>query len=123
YPNLGESGQEGRIEFAWDVIGGQPAGTTSVPGDYDANGLVGGGDFLVWQRRQGALLNSRDDGADIGAIGHELLDIWAGNFGYRQDATRGASITSIPEPGACTLIGLGAALAFFYRHRRFRPLP
>jgi len=59
---------------------------TTVPGDFDQNGIVDGNDFLVWQRD-----------VNVGS-----LEDWKTNFG----AAATAAIGAVPEPSGVAL-GLG----------------
>jgi hypothetical protein len=57
---------------------------TEVAGDYDDDGDVDGGDFLVWQRTLGATATPNGSGADgssNGVIDAADLGIWSANFG------------------------------------------
>ena len=59
------------------------------PGDYDANGVVDGNDFLVWQRGYGqtaAPAGSGADGDGDGAIDADDLAIWKEHFGTSEEA-------------------------------------
>jgi hypothetical protein len=60
---------------------------TTVPGDFDQNGVVDGNDFLIWQRD-----------VNVGS-----LDDWKANFG----AAATAAVGAVPEPSGVALC-LGA---------------
>jgi hypothetical protein len=72
---------------------------TSSPGDFDADGDVDGGDFLVWQRGFGTTYDAAD-----------LAD-WKANFGTAP------AISAVPEP-ATMLLSIGAMLGFAWRRSR-----
>ncbi|MBX3426593.1 MAG: lamin tail domain-containing protein [Pirellulales bacterium] len=62
----------------------------ALPGDYDRDALVAGGDFLLWQRTAGAsvppgsLLGADGDGD--GTIGADDLDLWKLHYGSSPQA-------------------------------------
>lgn len=72
-------------------------------GDFDFDGNVDGGDFLVWQR-----------GLSPDPFSASDLSDWNSNYGSAA-AFQGTS--SIPEPGSLVLMVLGCL--FFQRNRRF----
>ena len=84
-----------------------PAVHLGLHGDYDNNGAVDGGDFLVWQRRVGSAAGSLPNDPTGVAIGPEQLDAWKSNFG----ASTGG-LLAVPEPfaGVLWLVGCFAVL-------------
>jgi hypothetical protein len=65
------------------------------PGDYDANGLVDGNDFLAWQRQLGSPAvppGSGADGNSNGTVDGPDLGVWGSNFG---------------EPGVAAAVAVG----------------
>ncbi len=83
--------------------------TPVTSADFNADGVVGGADFLQWQRGSGKLIGATHQEGDAnrdGAVDAADLELWKGAF-----ATPDASATAvIPEP-ATGLLGLAAALA------------
>jgi hypothetical protein len=76
-------------------------------GDYNEDGQIDGGDFLLWQQ-QLAMTGERlaADGDGDGAVGPGDLTVWKDNY------PTAAPVASVPEPGAACMIGLAlAALA------------
>ena len=74
-------------------------------GDYDNNGIVGGGDFLVWQRTLGQEVLNEGDGADgdeSGFVDSGDLTFWADRHGL---VTKGGEIIMT---GASVLTSNGA---------------
>lgn len=68
--------------------------------DFDANGVVDGNDFLVWQRGAGAAGGpSQGDATDDGWVDGLDLDVWKEQFG----AVAPVTTSSIPEPSALAL--------------------
>lgn len=71
--------------------GGSPGwdGVPGTPGDYDANHVVDGNDFLLWQRNYGlktpALLNG--DGSGNLLVDGADLSVWSANYGSTSAVT------------------------------------
>lgn len=115
YTEIVDSEEKGKIEFAWDVIGGQPAALPSLPGDYNHNGIVGLSDYPAWRNRLGAPARAMENLADIGKVDAGLHDIWAANFGRRiSRQLTPLSTTTVPEPSGGILLGaIGVAVVVF----------
>ena len=91
--------------------------TPITSADFNADGVVGGADFLQWQRGSGKLIGATHQEGDAnrdGAVDAADLELWKGAF-----ATPDASATAvIPEP-ATGLLGLAAAIVFT-AHKKVR---
>ena len=98
YTEIVDSEEKGKIEFAWDVVGGQPAAMPSLPGDYNLDGRVDDLDRAEWQRRLGTPVEASENNADAGVIDNGLYDIWEANYGR-----------VVPEPGSLALAAFGFA--------------
>ena len=91
-----------------------------VAGDYNADGNVNGGDYIVWRQNMGTTATLPNDNNIGGVIGSQHYDLWRAHFG--ETAGGGASLASgavIPEPATLALL-VGAVLPFLLR-RRLRP--
>jgi hypothetical protein len=84
---------------------------TTIPGDFDGNGLVNAFDLAQWKDDFGVNGHSDADG-DGDTDGHDFL-IWQRNLGA--GALSGAANAAVPEPAACLL--LLAALSRLPRRR------
>jgi hypothetical protein len=84
----------------------------SIPGDFDHNGQVNGGDLAVWRTSFGvdAAGDADDDGDTDGA---DLL-VWQRQLGA--GGTVSGASQPVPEP-ATALLALGLALAYVVRRR------
>ncbi len=84
-----------------------PAVHLGLTGDYDNDGNVDGGDFLVWQQSVGSAAGSLPNDPTGVAIGPEQLSAWRSNFGAASK-----SLITVPEPfaGALWLVGCLAAI-------------
>jgi hypothetical protein len=74
-----------------------------VVGDYNGNGIVDAADYVVWRDSVGAATLLNRDTTNVGAIGSGDYDSWRSRFGNTSGAGVG-SATSVPEPGAISLI-------------------
>ena len=70
--------------------------------DFNGDGVVDGGDFLIWQRGfglAGQTNNSMGDANLDGSIGGADLDVWKEQFGQPSSM----SLTAVPECGSAAL--------------------
>jgi autotransporter-associated beta strand protein len=72
----------------------------TTAGDFNNNGKVDGADYVVWRKGLGTTFQQSDYG------------VWRSNFG----TPGAAAAASVPEPAACSLVGL-AALTLLARRR------
>lgn len=88
----------------------------SLPGDFNGDGEVNGGDLLVWQGAFGQTgLGDADDDGD--SDGRDYL-IWQRNYGRTWDDLLPLSaITSVPEPNSAILCAMAVSTAFLRRNR------
>jgi hypothetical protein len=108
----------GRREFFFNNPSIQSPG---LSGDYDGDGNVGGGDFLLWQRTLGSTTNLAADGSGNNVIDGPDLAVWRSAFGAAEAAAASRS-AAVPEPRTWALAGAGAVgmawVAFPRRRRR-----
>jgi hypothetical protein len=100
----------GNGRFEYDEIRGlAPAG---VQGDYNNNGAVDAGDYVLW-RRGGPLENEVDA---PGVVNPADYAAWRARFG---NTSGSGSIVgaAIPEPATCSLILAGAVGMLLLRRR------
>ena len=77
----------------------------AIPGDFDFDGDVDGGDFLRWQRGSGTTYDAAD------------LTLWENNYGFV--APLSASSAAVPEPTSVALLILGATTLVFLGRKQF----
>jgi hypothetical protein len=97
-----------RLEIEYSIV--EPS-----DGDFDDDGDVDGGDFLVWQSSLGPSPNGFGaDGNGDGTVDGQDLGVWEQGFGGG-----GATVyvNAIPEPSAALLGILSAAMAILVRGR------
>ncbi|WP_148074497.1 beta strand repeat-containing protein [Bythopirellula goksoeyrii] len=73
------------------------------PGDFNSDGIVDGGDFLLWQRELGTSFDAND------------LTDWQTNYGSQNKTV--PTSTAVPEPSTAWLASLGGVL-LLHRLRR-----
>jgi hypothetical protein len=101
----------------------------ALDGDYSADFVVDGGDFIVWQKFIASMTAYFADGDLDGIVDMDDFVIWQQNYGLTLPLPPyvigpgggGAGIANpvgVPEPTAATLLLVGAAAAPFIRRRR-----
>src|SRR5262249_48022217 len=90
YQHDGSAAVADSFEFSVDDGQGEPStGTFQITiqpfaGDYNGNGAVDAGDFVLWRKTQGTsgvTAFSGADGSGNGSIGPEDYGVWRSNFG------------------------------------------
>lgn len=80
-----------------------------IPGDFNADGMVDGADYVTWRKGLGTTYRQDD------------CDVWRANFGQSIDTSSMQqtihSASSVPEPGAIGLLIYTAAGAWSLRRR------
>lgn len=87
-----------------DALAVRPA--AALQGDYNHNGTVEAGDYVVWRRGGSPNPNSPAD-----------YDTWRANFGNSAGSGASLSSTSVPEPTTATLLGMMIGSVFCTRRR------
>ncbi|HVT29090.1 MAG TPA: hypothetical protein VHE81_13835 [Lacipirellulaceae bacterium] len=83
--------------------------------DFNADGVIDAGDYLVWRKLQPTSSMTADDGNQIDIGPSDFFDLWKSEFGQTVDSTGGAAGTSLsnvsaPEPTALALLLSATAL-------------
>jgi hypothetical protein len=113
-PNLGSS-------LGWNTSQLYTSGVLSVvslgvPGDYNNNGTVDAGDYVLWRKYQGTTHVLPNDPTG-GTIGTSQYTTWRAHFGQPPGSGSGlAAHTAVPEPTLLVLL-LVAAMAIIGRLR------
>jgi autotransporter-associated beta strand protein len=98
------------------ILDVQTLGTLpGVPGDYNGNGVVDGGDYVVW-RKGGPLQNDPTPGVQAADY-----DFWRAHFGNTSGAgssTVAGAGGAVPEPASVILILFGMLVLMFGLRRR-----
>jgi hypothetical protein len=80
---------------------GVPFGLGAAPADFDRNGVVDGGDLMIWQRSTGATglePFAAGDADGDGEVGANDLAQWASAYGWTPATANASSL--VPEPAA-----------------------
>jgi hypothetical protein len=93
----------------------EPSPLLPVPGDYDANGSVDSGDYIVWRATLGDVgVHLAADGNLNGEVDSGDYDVWRAHFGESNVLMEAnASLATVPEAATtvlfiCALMLLGA---------------
>jgi hypothetical protein len=85
---------------------------THVPGDYNNDGVVDAGDYVVWRK---SVVNSApldNETASLGVADQADFDIWRANFGVTMDQSN-LSSSFVPEP-TTNLLALVGTIAWLF---------
>ncbi len=89
--------------------------TAGTSGDFNEDGKVDAGDYVIWRKNDGAnAALPNDDGAADQAARYTL---WRTNFGNPSGAGSGLDGTAAPEPSSLALLAVSAACCWFTRRR------
>lgn len=89
---------------------------TAGPADFDGNGTVDGGDFLIWQRGFGVGTTPAEGDADGNqAVDGADLAAWSTAFGQTVDGQ--GSLAAVPEPAGALLLAAAVCGLVGFRRR------
>jgi hypothetical protein len=87
-------------------------GTVRLAGDFDGNGSVDSGDYLVWRRsfgQTGLTAYSGADGDGNTVVDESDYDVWRAHFGQTASGFASSlSASSVPEPATGSLLAIAA---------------
>ena len=122
--SLGSTGANSSVDWYLDeVFGGVQSGLdigfappAGLAGDFNSNGTVDAGDYVVWRKNTGNAALPNDGGAGNQAARYTL---WRSNFGKPPGAGSGEGLegAGVPEPASAVLLVIGLA-AFCSRRNR-----
>jgi GH25 family lysozyme M1 (1,4-beta-N-acetylmuramidase) len=110
-----------------DVFAGTMAQLTSllvhnVPGDYNHDGVVNMGDYIVWRDTLGSSVNLAADGNNNELVDSGDYTFWRSHFGQTSGSGSGSGADlmpgSVPEPSAVLLLGVGTMIGLSRRRQR-----
>ena len=86
--------------------------STSLPGDYNQNGVVDAADYVVWRNNVGSAVLLPND--DTPGVGRDDYDRWKAHFGQTASSHSGSAV---PELSTSVLILLAVVGTSIQRHR------
>jgi hypothetical protein len=114
------SGNNGDLQFTFGLVGGlQLTGNVTyvgggVLGDYNNNGIVDAGDYVLW-RKGGPLQNEGDTPGVVNAADYTY---WRSRFGATSGTGAGVGAAAVPEPTSwLTMLLAATALSACWRTR------
>lgn len=93
----------------------------NVPGDYNHNGKVDGGDYIVWRNSIGSTVNLAADGNSNSIIDSGDFTYWRARFGQTAGSGSGAGDVSsggVPEPASAVGAFVAITIGLLRRQRR-----
>jgi hypothetical protein len=115
---------------AWKIGQSATAITlTVVEGDYNRNGVIDAGDYVVWRKTRNTSVTawSGADGNGDGLVNDADLATWRSNLGaigggvHGAGAGSGLAVSNVPEPSCGSLVlAAGMFLGGLYRRRMSR---
>jgi hypothetical protein len=85
---------------------------STLPGDFNADGMVNAADYVVWRNAEGSTISTRADADGSGLVDEGDLAIWRDNFGTVAELGAGSNQASVPEPTTFALLLVAALFAF-----------
>lgn len=102
---------DGEIDEAYELYLVDNPLFESIPGDYNANGIVDASDYTIWRDTLSSTTDLRADGDGSGAVDAADYLVWKNNFG---GGAGSSSAASVPEPGSMILLLLALATAMLH---------
>ncbi|MFO0790632.1 MAG: hypothetical protein U0805_14345 [Pirellulales bacterium] len=93
--------------------------TSVLYGDYNGDGSVDQGDYVVWRKSLGSTIALAADGNGNRVVDHGDYDVWRANFGRVAGGATSSPIdgAAVPEPVAGVWVVIGVAAARWRRRR------
>jgi hypothetical protein len=106
--------------FELDLTKGQSLYSLVVaPGDYNSDGIVDMGDFVMWSKTFGSSTDLRADGNGDLIINEQDFVVWRSNFGATYGGS-GSGLVGVPEPSTLTCLVVTALCGYLRRRTRTR---
>lgn len=101
-----EGNQSGSEFFAALAEVDSALDTVFLAGDYNGNGTVERGDYLLWKNNYGSTNFQAADGNNDGVVNAEDYTIWRDNFGSTSTSGSAGVAARVPEPTSLLLLVL-----------------
>jgi hypothetical protein len=97
---------DGSQQSLHNVAANQYLTVQYLPGDYDGNGTVDAGDYVVWRKGLGTAYTDLD------------YSVWRAHFGQYLPGSGGGANVTVAEPASACLLTAGLAMLLLGRRRR-----
>jgi autotransporter-associated beta strand protein len=94
------------------------AAIVGITGDYNQNGIVDAGDYVVWRKSLGSTTKLAADGNHNGVIDQADYDIWRQRLGSTSGGLGSGSNAVVPEPNTVVSLLIAGGSVLPLRHRR-----
>jgi hypothetical protein len=84
-----------------------------LPGDYNSDGIVDAGDYVVWRKNSGltgGATYAKGDGDRDGNVTLADYTIWRSHFGQTASGSGTGLASAVPEPSSLALVVIGICL-------------
>jgi hypothetical protein len=99
---------DGSVQALFNVAANQYLTVNYLPGDFDGNGVVDAGDYVIWRKGLGPIFKQSD------------INSWFTHFGQSAPGSGGDANTTVPEPGSGLMFLAAAAITGLVAGRRAR---
>jgi len=110
-----QSGAVNKLDMYFSGTGILTVGPSILAGDYNNDGIVDAGDYVIWKKNVGQPSQTLPNDTTGVIIGQAQYDLWKSSFGNTTPVPGGGAVeiaSAIPEPASVALLTLGlAALA------------
>jgi hypothetical protein len=88
-------------------------------GDYNGNGIVESGDYIVWRNSIGSQINLQADGDMNGVVDQNDYNVWSAGFGqdFRGAGSGSVVASAVPEPTSLLILAAVGLAALGHRRR------
>jgi hypothetical protein len=117
--NYDPDGVSGQFKYARVFMLQLPA-EPELPGDYNDDGTVDAGDYVLWRKHLGSMSTTLPNDTTPGSVLQEDFTVWRANFGNPSGGGSAAigSANVVPEPQSVVLLVLASAFGVSRRIRR-----
>lgn len=113
-PPVGELGDF----ISANMVAANLAPQVIVEGDYNDDGVVDAGDYIMWRHHLGSEVQVEMDGDHSNLVDDGDFDVWRRHYGGQQGGAEAVGNNAVPEPTGMLLLLSSVGWALRYRGRR-----